>query len=209
MKYEWKKNEKELYGTKKQPILIKVPKQKFIMISGKGNPNGVDFSDKVGALYSLAYGIKMRYKKNYKNNDSENKGFKYDDFVVFPLEGVWTSSGDPLDKESFEYNIMIKQPDVITEMDFKESLEIVQKKKPNPLLKDINFNSLESGLCVQMLHVGTFDDEPATFALMDKYLDENNLKRSNEFHREIYLTNANRTHPSKYKTILRYQVRKL
>lgn len=208
MKYEWRKHEKNLYGTKKQPTLTEVPSQKFIMISGKGNPNNPDFSERVGVLYSSAYGIKMRYKKCYKTNIESNT-FEYDDYTVFPLEGVWSSSEDPLDKDSLEYTIMIRQPDFIIEDDFKESLEIVKKKKPHSLLEEVSFESLKDNLSVQMLHVGPFDNEPESFEVMDKFLEENNLERISSTHREIYLNNGNRTDPLKYKTILRYQVKKV
>lgn len=150
MKYEWRKQEKELYGVKQEAVLVKVPKQKFIKISGKGNPNDIDFSNRVSVLYSLAYAIKKEYKMTATG--------EVDDFSVYPLEGVW-------------------------------------KQK-------------EEETCVEILHIGAFDDEPASFEKMDAYVKECGLKRSSTSHREIYLSNANRVPKNKLKTILRYRVEK-
>ncbi|SNS92720.1 hypothetical protein SAMN05446037_10288 [Anaerovirgula multivorans] len=209
MKHEWKKHEKELYSIKKEPSVITVPRQKFIMISGKGNPNDADFSERVGALYSLAYSIKMRHKAFCSNNPDHNKQFEYLDYTVFPLEGIWTSAGNsPLDKDSFEYTIMIRQPDFITQEMFEAAYSVVEKKKPHPFLKEVVFDTMEDGLCVQMLHIGLFDDEPASFALMDAFSKDNGLERISHTHREIYLNDARKVQPAKYQTILRYQVRK-
>lgn len=210
MKHEWKKHEKELYGIKRTPSIITVPKQKFIMISGKGNPNDAEFSERVGVLYSLAYPIKMWHKAYCNNNQEQSKGFAYEDYTVFPLEGTWTSSeNNPLDKSSFEYTIMIRQPDFIMQETYEEVRAVVQKKKPHPFLKEVVFGTNEDGLCVQTLHIGSFDDEPASFELMDIYSKSNGLERLGEVHREIYLNNAKKTVPSKNQTILRYQVKEV
>lgn len=210
MKYEWKKHEKELYNIKDKPSLIKVPKQNFIMIDGKGNPNNVDFSERVGVLYSLAYPIKMKYKKLYIDSEQANQ-VEYNDYTVFPLEGLWTSSdsSNPLDKDSFVYTIMIKQPDFISKEMFETAYEEVKKKKPHELLKEVVFGTIEEHECVQILHMGTFDSEPASFEKMYAFAKENNLERINYYHREIYLSDPRKTAPEKGKTILRYQVRRL
>lgn len=210
MKYEWKKHEKELYNIKDKPSLIKVPKQNFIMIDGKGNPNNVDFSERVGVLYSLAYPIKIKYKKLYIDSEQSNQ-VEYNDYTVFPLEGLWTSSdpSNPLDKDSFVYTIMIKQPDFISKEMFETAYEEVKKKKPHELLKEVVFGTIEEHECVQILHMGTFDSEPASFEKMDAFAKENNLERINYYHREIYLSDPRKTAPEKGKTILRYQVRRL
>lgn len=203
MKHEWKKHEKELYGAKEVPGLFHMPLQKFIMTSGKGNPNHTDFSDRVSALYTLAYAIKMRSK-------SAEKGSQ--DFTVYPLEGIWKQKEDTrlinteLIKENLEYTIMIRQPDFITEDLFSSALEQLALKKPNPLYRDIRFESMQDGACIEILHVGAFDDEPASFAKMDAFALENGFKRTGHWHREIYLNNANRTEKSKLKTILRYPI---
>lgn len=208
MKLEWKKHEREWYGVKNKPQVVTLPQQNFLMIKGTGNPNLPDFSERVGVLYSLAYPIKMGFKAFYRDNADHQTLFEFDDFAVFPLEGVWTSTNpdNPLDKDSFSYTLMIKQPDFITQAMFDAALVKVEKKKPHPLLKDISVGSLEEGLCVQLLHKGAYDDEPASFAIMDEFVKENGFKRLNHFHREIYLSDARKTAPEKRLTILRYQI---
>lgn len=204
MKHEWKKQEKNLYGAKAQPSFIMVPLQSFIMISGKGNPNEEDFSNRVSALYSLAYAIKMGYKKNNVQTAGDEQ---VSDFSVYPLEGVWKpKQGDQLVKEKLEYTIMIRQPDFITEDMVSAALETVKKKKPNPLYEEIRFDTMEDGNCIEILHIGAFDDEPASFEKMAQFAAEKGLQRKLGCHREIYLNNANRVDKSKLKTILRYPV---
>ena len=200
MKYEWRKQEKELYGVKTKAVLVDVPKQKFITIKGKGNPNEEDFSNRISALYSVAYGIKMLFKKAVLNNE-------INDFTVFPLEGLW-QKGDKLkfDKNDLSYILMIKQPTFITEEIYNQALEIVKQKKPNDLYEEIAFKEFEEEKAIQILHLGSFDDEPQSFEKMDKLATELQLKRTSNVHLEIYLTNKNRTSEEKQKTILRYSV---
>ena len=203
MKYEWRKQDKALYGAKKYPALITIPAQNYIMISGKGNPNDVDFSNRVGALYSLAYAVKSSYKAVSLQEEIH-------DFAVYPLEGIWTKiNGDYLDKAKLEYTIMIRQPDFISEEMVNEALGIVRIKKPNSLLEEIHFGTMQNGLCVEVLHVGAFDDEPVSFEKMDQFSAAHGLRRSESYHREIYLSNANRVEKSKLKTILRYSVEQI
>lgn len=208
MKHEWKKYEREIYGAKKQPQLVEVPRQNFITINGRGNPNETDFSERVGVLYSLAYAIKMRFKAMMKEC-SQFQEERMTDYTVFPLEGIWSTDNptNPLNKEQFRYTIMIRQPDAITEKMFIEALEVVKTKKPHPLLNEINFDTMEDGRSVQMLHIGSFDDEPTTFAAMQKFIEEIGLEKRYLHHREIYLNDARRTTPEKRKTILRFQVK--
>lgn len=144
MKHEWKKHEKEFYAAKERPSIIVMPRQNFIMLSGKGNPNDNDFSEKVGVLYSLAWSIKMRYKALCSNYLELRGQFEYHDYTVHPLEGIWTSSntGNPLDKDSYIYTIMIRQPDFITKDMFEAAYEVVEKKKPHPLLKEVVFDAV-------------------------------------------------------------------
>ena len=200
MKYEWRKQEKELYGVKTKAVLVDVPKQKFITIKGKGNPNEEDFSNRISALYSVAYGIKMLFKKAELNNE-------INDFTVFPLEGLW-QKGDRVefDKNDLSYILMIKQPTLITEEIYYQAMEIVKQKKPNDLYEEIAFKEFEEEKAIQILHLGSFDDEPQSFEKMDKLATELQLKRTSNVHREIYLTNKNRTSEEKQKTILRYSV---
>lgn len=201
MKHEWRKHEKELYGVKTTPVMISVPQQQFIMICGKGNPNDSDFSDKVGALYALAYAIKMGYKSNPLSSDIT-------DYSVYPLEGIWKQiEGLELVKDNLEYTIMIRQPDFINKEIVDDALEKIKIKKPNPLYEQIIFDTINEEKSVQILHIGAFDDEPASFKKMDDFLNEHKLERIESYHREIYLNNANRTAKNKLKTILRYTIK--
>lgn len=202
MKYEWKKSEKYLYGVKQKPQFIEVPTAYYIMIKGEGNPNEIDFSNRVSALYSLAYGIKMLFK-NMKKEELE-----YSDFTVFPLEGIWEKSDDEeFDKSKLKYTIMIKQPNFITREIFDLAFEKVKKKKPNELYDEISFDCIESKKAIQILHIGSFDTEIESFEKLDNFASEMNLERSEKLHTEIYLNNKNRTAEDKLKTILRYTVK--
>ena len=202
MKYEWKKNEKNLYGVKQKPQLIEIPSAYYIMIKGEGNPNESDFSNRVSALYSLAYGIKMLFK------NMEKEELEYSDFTVFPLEGIWEKSDDEeFDKNKLKYTIMIKQPYFITKEIFELAFEKVKKKKPNELYDEVSFDSIESKKAIQILHIGSFDTEIESFEKLDNFANEMNLERSEKLHTEIYLNNKNRTAEDKLKTILRYNVK--
>ena len=202
MKYEWKKNEKNLYGVKQKPQLIEIPSAYYIMIKGEGNPNESDFSNRVSALYSLAYGIKMYFKNM---NDKKNE---YSDFAVFPLEEIWEKSDDEeFDKSKLKYTIMIKQPYFITKEIFDLAFEKVKKKKPNELYDEVSFDCIESKKAIQILHIGIFDTEIESFEKLDNFASEMNLERSEKLHTEIYLNNKNRTAEDKLKTILRDTVK--
>lgn len=202
MKYEWKKNEKNLYGVKQKPQLIEIPSAYYIMIKGEGNPNESDFSNRVSALYSLAYGIKMLFK------NMEKEELEYSDFTVFPLEGIWEKSDDEeFDKNKLKYTIMIKQPYFIAKEIFELAFEKVKKKKPNELYDEVSFDCIESKKAIQILHIGSFDTEIESFEKLDNFANEMNLERSEKLHTEIYLNNKNRTAEDKLKTILRYNVK--
>ena len=200
MKYDWRKVEKSLYGVKASPKVVNVPQQSFIMLDGTGNPNLPGFTEEVSALYALAYAIKMDYKKSHANQEVQ-------DFTVYPLEGIWQQKEQgELVKEELIYTIMIAQPSFISKEMVKEALEKVKVKKPNSHYEKIRFETVKEGKCLTMLHLGSFDSEPLSFAKMDAFCKENSLNRRFPFHREIYLNNLNRTSPDKLKTILRYQV---
>ena len=206
MKHEWRKHEKDSYIPKEKPELITVPKHKFLMIDGQGNPNNEEFAEKVGALYSLAYGIRMMPKQGYTPEG-------YFEYTVYPLEGIWDLSEegrklDELNKDELIYTIMIRQPDFVDENIVKMALENVMKKKAHKYLKDVKFDTLEDGLCVQMLHIGPYSDEPETFSKMDEFTIANKLERASLVHREIYLSDVRRVEPAKLKTVLRYKVMK-
>lgn len=197
MKHEWRKHEKALYGAGKTPELLDVPAQKFIVISGRGDPNGEDFSARISALYPLAYALRSIFKA------------RDEDYAVYPLEGLWRGSVrcGAVVKSELEYELMIRQPDAATEAEFAEALDKTRRKKPSPLLDEVRFETMTDGRCVQMLHTGSYDGEPASFALMADFAVANGLERAGERHREIYLNNAQRTEPDKLKTILRFSVR--
>ena len=200
MKYEWRKAEKSLYGVKASPKVVDVPQQSFIMLDGTGNPNLPGFAEEVSALYALVYAIKMDYKKSHANQE-------FQDFTVYPLEGIWQQKEQgELVKEELIYTIMIAQPSFISKEMVKEALEKVKVKKPNAHYEKIRFETIKEGKCLTMLHLGSFDSEPLSFAKVDEFCKENFLNRRSLFHREIYLNNLNRTSPDKLKTILRYQV---
>ena len=163
-KHEWRKREKGLYLPKNKPEIVEVPELKFITIRGEGNPNKADFGDRIGALYPLAYTIKMLPKKM----TVKPKG--YFDFTVYPLEGVWDINDEAkknftgiINKDDLVYQIMLRQPDFVDEEFFNEMLDIAKKKKAIPLLNEVKFETFTEGKCIQMLHLGPFEDEPASF----------------------------------------------
>ncbi len=204
MKYEWRKQAKQLYLPKNKPEIVSVPDFKFFMIEGKGNPNNEEFSEAIGVLYSLSYTLKMLPKKGIVPEG-------YFDYTVFPLEGIWDLAEEArglevLDKDSLIYTIMIRQPDFVTEELVQEVINTVKIKKPHVLLDKVKFSSLEEGFCVQMMHVGPYDDEPVSFASMEEFCVQNNLKRLCQTHKEIYISDFRKTQPEKLKTVLRFKV---
>lgn len=206
LKHEWRKKEKTIYLPKEQPEFITVPKQKFIMIKGKGNPNGETFSKKVEILYQVAYAIRMMPKQGFTPEG-------YVEYTVYPLEGIWslTEKGQQLsqlNKDELLYTIMIRQPDFVTEEVVERAFDHVRKKKPAPLLDEVTFGSVEDGMCVQILHVGPFDDEFRSFEKMDEFLLQHDLERISFDHREIYLSDVRKIESNKLKTVLRYKVQK-
>lgn len=199
---DYTKQYKELYVPKQHPAIVNVPSIHFIMIEGQGNPNGEAFALQASALYSFSYAVKMSYKSNHIPTGF----YKYS---VFPLEGVWDlidKTLGPIDKDNLKYKIMIRQPDFLTDDLFKLFLDETKKKKPNPYLDKIEYGTLSEGLCCQMLHIGSYDNEPASFERMDLFCQENHYKRISDKHREIYLSDARKTHIDKLKTVLRFQV---
>lgn len=206
MKHDWKKEEKQFYLPKTQPELITIPPFKFFSVEGQGNPNDKFFSDYITVLYSLSYAVKMSLK------DRMN-AFSQLDYIVYPLEGIWDISGDAkknnspsLDKNSLLFNLMIRQPDFISNDFAKDILQQVRKKKPHPLLDKVRFGTIHEKDSVQMLHVGSYDDEPASFRLMEEFCRTNSLIRESKQHREIYLSDARRVAPDRLRTVLRFKV---
>lgn len=204
MKYEWRKSEKSIYMPGERPERIEVPKFIFITISGEGDPNGPDFSDRVEALYAVSYAIRMMPKKGITPDG-------YFEYAVYPLEGLWDLSEagrgkDRLDKSELIYKIMIRQPEFVNEEVFNMALEIASKKVSPKLLDGLKMERIEDGLSVQMMHFGSYDDEKKSFDLMKNYIADNGLKLKTMVHREIYLSDPRKSEPDKLKTVLRYMV---
>ena len=207
MKHDWKKNDKQFYLPKNKPETIVVPKFNFYTIEGKGNPNDDFFADYIGVLYSLSYAIKMSPKQGVAPDG-------YQDYAVFPLEGVWDIDEEAkknyngtLDKNALVFKLMMRQPDFVSAGFALEMIERTKKKKPHQLLEKVKFETIEDGLCVQMLHEGSYDSEPASFMKMKEFADAKNLERISYSHREIYLSDARKVPADKLKTVLRFMVR--
>lgn len=207
-KHEWRKKEKALYLPKNKPEAINLPAFNFITIEGEGNPNESAFTENIGALYALAYTIKMTLKTVV----NPPKG--YVDFTVYPLEGIWDINEEAkanftgvVDKNDFVYKLMIRQPNFVDEGIYQEMLAIAKDKKKNPLLNKISFECIKEGFCVQMMHIGPFDDEPASFEIMEDFATEKGLSRLSKVHREIYISDMRKVAPEKLKTVLRFQVK--
>ena len=208
MKLEWKKNEKEYYLPKNKPELINIPKFKFFTIEGKGNPNDDFFGEYIGVLYSLSYGVKMSPKKGI-----EPKG--YFDYTVYPLEGIWDLNEDA--KKSFDgtfskndlvFKLAIRQPDFVESNFAMQILDDTKKKKPHDLLEQVRFEEIIEGDCIQMLHLGSYDNEPLSFRIMESFAEQENYRRKTKTHREIYLSDPRKVSPDKLKTVLRFSVEK-
>jgi len=205
MKYEWKKNEKKLYLPKNKPELITVPKFKFFTIKGKGNPNDSFFAEYIAVLYSLSYAVRMSPKQGIAPKD-------YFEYTVYPLEGVWEGTqpvDGKIDKNKFIFNLMIRQPDFVTNAFAKKIIEIAKKKKPHEFLDKVLFESIEDGESIQMLHTGTYDSEPESFKQMEQFADQMKKKRTSHTHREIYLSDPKKVVHEKLKTVLRFQVQNI
>jgi hypothetical protein len=206
MMSDWKKTEKKFYLPKQKPELIRIPPFKFFSIAGQGDPNEKPFAENISVLYSLSYAVKMAPKKGLAPKD-------YSDYKVYPLEGQWDLAGeakkmnsDTLDKNSFVYNLMIRQPDFVTNEYALETIERVKKSKPNIFLDKVKFEIIEDSDCIQMMHVGSYDDEPISFRQMENFCKENNFTRVSGQHREIYLSDFRKVSPDKLRTVLRFKV---
>ncbi len=206
MKHEWRKHERDIYLPGVQPQMLKLPPFNFFTIQGRGNPNGPQFPKVIEALYAISYTVRMSAKAGLAPDG-------YFDYTVYPLEGIWDLSeagrqkdGGTLDKDDLVFELMIRQPEFVTPDFAAEMLARAQRKKPSELLDQVRFKTLTEGLCVQMLHLGSYDREPESFQLMADYCRQNQLVRKSRRHREIYLTDARKTAPGKLKTVLRIQV---
>ena len=210
MAFDFKKEYKEFYIPKNKPEIVTVPKANYIAVRGKGDPNEVGgaYQQAISVLYAVAYTLKMSYKTDHKI-----EGFF--EYVVPPLEGFWWQDGkdgiDYTDKASFNWISVIRLPEFITQKDFEWAVETATKKKKLDC-SSAELMTIDEGLCIQIMHLGPFDDEPATIALMDEYLDKNgyvNDITNTRLHHEIYLSDARRVVPEKWKTVIRHPIKKI
>ena len=208
--FDFKKEYKEIYLPKNKPEIVNVPKANYIAIKGKGDPNqeGGAYKEVIGVLYAVAYTLKMSYKTDYKI-----KGFF--EYVVPPLEGFWWQDNvegiDYSNKSSFNWISVIRLPDFVTKKDFDWAIETATKKKKIDC-SSAKFMTIDEGLCVQIMHLGSYDDEPASVALMDEYIKNNgyvNDLSQTRLHHEIYLSDPRKADPSKWKTVIRHPIKKM
>lgn len=210
MPFDFKKEYKEFYLPKRRPEIVEVPPMNYIAVRGSGNPNQEDgaYKQAVGVLYGVAYTLKMSKKSGY-----QIEGFF--EYVVPPLEGFWWQDGvagvDYADKSGFHWISVIRLPDFVTKADFQwAKVEAKRKKKLD--CSAAEFLTLREGLCVQIMHLGSYDSEPASVALMDEYLKKNGYQNDlsdRRLHHEIYLSDPRKSSPEKWKTVIRHPIKKL
>ena len=209
MAFDFKKEYKEFYLPKNKPEIVNVPKANYIAVRGNGDPNeeGGAYKKAIEVLYAVAYTLKMSYKTDHKI-----EGFF--PYVVPPLEGFWQQgNGDGFDyahKDDLEWISVIRLPDFITKEDLDWAVKTASEKKKTDC-STAEFLTIDEGLCVQIMHNGSYDSEPETVALMDEYLKENgyvNDISDKRRHHEIYLSDPRKTPPEKWKTVIRHPIRK-
>ena len=210
MAFDFKKEYKEFYMPKDKPEIISVPAANYIAVRGSGDPNedGGTYHQAIGVIYAVAYTLKMSYKADYRI-----EGFF--DYVVPPLEGFWWQDNvegiDYTDKTLFNWISVIRLPDFITKKDFDWAVEMATKKKKLDCSK-AEFLTVDEGLCVQIMHIGPFDNEPETIAAMDRYVAENGYENDlsdSRLHHEIYLSDARKVPPEKWKTVIRHPIKSI
>ena len=210
MAFDFKKEYKEFYMPKSKPAIVTVPKANYIAVRGKGNPNEEDgaYQKAISVLYAIAYTLKMSYKTDYKIN-----GFF--EYVVPPLEGFWWQEDingiDYGNKDSFNWISVLRLPDFISRENFDWAVNTAAKKKKLDC-SSAEFLTIDEGLCVQIMHIGLFDDEPESVAKMDAYLSENGYENDlsdTRLHHEIYMSDARKVAPEKWKTVIRHPIKKV
>ena len=209
MAFDYKKEYKEFYMPKNKPSIVEIPKMNYIAVRGKGNPNDEEgeYKKTIGLLYGIAFTIKMSYKGTHKIDG-------YFEYVVPPLEGFWWQYGrvgiDYNQKEELNFISIIRLPDFVTKKDFDWAIEEATKKKKQDFSK-VEFLTYDEGICVQCMHVGSYDNEPATVELMHKYMEENGYVldiTDKRFHHEIYLSDPRKCDENKLKTVIRHPIKK-
>lgn len=210
MAFDYKKEYKEFYMPKNKPSIVEVPKMNYIAVRGKGNPNDEngEYKKSIELLYGIAFTIKMSYKGNYKIEGC----FEY---VVPPLEGFWWQEGiegiDYSKKDKFEFISVIRLPDFVTKKDFEWAVKEATEKKKKDYSK-VEFLTIDEGMCVQCMHIGSYDNEPKTVELMHQYMQENSYEldiTNNRLHHEIYLSDPRRCDQTKLKTVIRHPIKKV
>lgn len=210
MAFDYKKEYREFYLPKNKPSVVQIPRMNYVAVRGKGDPNEVGgaYQSAISTLYTIAYTLRMSCR-----SDHQIEGFF--EYVVPPLEGFWQQEGfegfDPSRKSDLHWISVIRLPDFVTRSDFQWAVETASRKKGMDLSK-AEFLTLEEGLCVQIMHIGPFDDEARSVALMDDYLQAQGY--ANDFsdarlHHEIYMSDARRVAPERWKTVIRHPIRKL
>jgi hypothetical protein len=206
MSIDFKKEQKELYQPKTTTSIVSVPEMVFIAVDGKGDPNtSEEYASAVEVLYGLSYSIKMNNKNILE-------------YVVPPLEGFWGVEDDTFkgggeaitDKSKFSWTSLIRQPDFVTDEVFETAKTVLAKKKPNLDISKARLIKITEGLCVQVMHIGSYDDEPATIVIMDKYAIDNGYVldiNDNRRHHEIYLSDPRKIAPEKLKTVIRHPIK--
>lgn len=209
MAFDFKKEYKEFYMPKNKPEIVTVPQANYIAVRGKGNPNEIDgaYQKAISILYAVAYTLKMSYKTEHKI-----EGFF--EYVVPPLEGFWWQDNvdgiDHADKAAFNWISVIRLPEFITQKDFEWAVETASEKKKLDC-SSAEFLTVDEGLCVQIMHIGAFDDEPQTVTLMDEYIAQNGYENDiteSRLHHEIYLSDARKVAPEKWKTVIRHPIKR-
>ena len=208
MPFDYKKEYREFYMPPKKPTIVTIPPMNYIAVRGKGNPNDEngEYKQSIGLLYGVAFTIKMS-----KMGEHQIEG--YFDYVVPPLEGFWWQDGiigvDYSNKESFKWISLIRLPDFVTKADLDWAVAEAEKKKQTDHSK-VEFLTYDEGLCVQCMHIGSYDSEPATVELMHRFMEQEGYMldiSDKRFHHEIYLSDARRTAPEKLKTVIRHPIK--
>ena len=194
------KQHKDQYAAPKKPVLLTVEEATYLAINGRGAPGGEEFTDKIGALYSAAYTIKMTRKF------SEQR-----DYVVCKLEALWWfeegKDFESTPREDWQWKLMIRTPDIVKPKELEKASAALIEKGKSPSVRDVKLEGISEGLCVQMLHVGPYDKEGDTVEVMKTFAEEQGLEFRGRHH-EIYLSDPRRVAPERLKTILRHPVRK-
>lgn len=210
MAFDYKKEYKEFYMPKNKPSIVEIPKMNYIAVRGKGNPNDEDgeYKQSIGLLYAVAFTIKMSKK-------GANQLEGYFDFVVPPLEGFWWQNGiqgvDYTRKENFQFISVIRLPDFVTREAFDWAVAEATRKKKQDFSK-VEYFSYEEGTCVQCMHIGPYDNEPATVSLMHEYAQAQGYQldiSEKRMHHEIYLSDPRKAAPERMKTVVRHPIKKV